>query len=114
MHGEAAPPRPVEADSVDLSRAPEDLPPLALSTNPLFPNAVVKRPPNTHARGPVPKPQQSQSPAPTSQPRLTGKNAPSTPQALTTRGSARRSLTTQDAAEAREAIGQQPMQVDEY
>ena len=28
----------------------DDLPPLVPSTNPLFPNAVVKRPPNTHAR----------------------------------------------------------------
>lgn len=26
------------------------LPPLTHSTNPLFPNAIVKRPPNTHAR----------------------------------------------------------------
>ncbi|KAK8853403.1 hypothetical protein IAR55_004109 [Kwoniella newhampshirensis] len=29
----------------------EDLPPLAPSTNPLFPNAIMKKPPNTHAKG---------------------------------------------------------------
>ncbi|WVQ94891.1 hypothetical protein IAU59_001977 [Kwoniella sp. CBS 9459] len=28
----------------------EDLPPLAPSTNPLFPNAIMKKPPNTHAK----------------------------------------------------------------
>ena len=41
----------------------DDYPPLALSTNPLFPNAIVRRPPNTHAKTSVkPKP----APAPTS------------------------------------------------
>jgi hypothetical protein len=53
----------------------EALPPLALSTNPLFPNAIVKRPSNTHARGPVPQPPKPAPPPPV--PRVhTGKNAP--------------------------------------
>lgn len=104
---------PVAADSVDLSRAPEDLPPLAPSTNPLFPNAVVKRPPNTHARGPLGGPKTAvPAPLPSPATKTTGKHAPSTAQGLTTRGSARRSLNSQDAAEAREAI--QGMEVDEY
>ncbi|OCF34241.1 DNA polymerase epsilon p12 subunit [Kwoniella heveanensis BCC8398] len=34
----------------------EDLPPLAPSTNPLFPNAIMKRPPNTHAKTAIFKP----------------------------------------------------------
>ncbi|WVF67292.1 hypothetical protein IAT40_002043 [Kwoniella sp. CBS 6097] len=34
----------------------EDLPPLAPSTNPLFPNAIMKRPPNTHAKTAQAKP----------------------------------------------------------
>lgn len=38
------------AGPVDLTGS-DTLPPLAHSTNPLFPNAIVKRPPNTHAKG---------------------------------------------------------------
>ncbi|WWC72210.1 uncharacterized protein I206_106172 [Kwoniella pini CBS 10737] len=34
----------------------EDLPPLVNSTNPLFPNAIMKKPPNTHAKTAIPKP----------------------------------------------------------
>ncbi|WWC64801.1 uncharacterized protein I303_107415 [Kwoniella dejecticola CBS 10117] len=34
----------------------EDLPPLVNSTNPLFPNAIMKKPPNTHAKTAMPKP----------------------------------------------------------
>ncbi|TXT15816.1 hypothetical protein VHUM_00319 [Vanrija humicola] len=55
-----------------------DLPPLALSTNPLFPNAIVKRPSNTHARAAVPQPPKA-APAPAAPPTPrvhTGKNAP--------------------------------------
>ncbi|WWC91910.1 uncharacterized protein L201_006862 [Kwoniella dendrophila CBS 6074] len=39
----------------------EDLPPLVNSTNPLFPNAIMKKPPNTHAKTAMPKPQRQQS-----------------------------------------------------
>lgn len=39
-----------ETGPVDLTGS-DILPPLAQSTNPLFPNAIVKRPPNTHAKG---------------------------------------------------------------
>lgn len=55
-----------------------DLPPLALSTNPLFPNAIVKRPSNTHARAAVPQPPKAAAaPPPPPTPRVhTGKNAP--------------------------------------
>ncbi|WVW86373.1 hypothetical protein I302_108419 [Kwoniella bestiolae CBS 10118] len=35
----------------------DDLPPLAISTNPLFPNAIMKKPPNTHAKTAMPRPQ---------------------------------------------------------
>ena len=40
---EDMPPLPGEA-------ADDGLPPLALSSNPQYPNAIVKRPPNTHAK----------------------------------------------------------------
>lgn len=46
---------PMEDDEatgpVDLTGSSDILPPLAHSTNPLYPNAIVKRPPNTHAKG---------------------------------------------------------------
>ncbi|KAK1922238.1 histone-fold-containing protein [Papiliotrema laurentii] len=76
----------------------DDLPPLALSTNPLYPNAIVKRPPNTHAK----TSQRTKAPPGPSAPKVvTGKNAPvctsSTPHSLPTRGSSRRSLVTADA-----------------
>lgn len=54
--------------------AHDDLPPLALSTNPLYPNAIVKRPPNTHAKS-----AQRSKPAAVVVPKntvVTGKNAP--------------------------------------
>lgn len=51
----------------------DDLPPLALSTNPLYPNAIVKRPPNTHAK----TSQRTKAPPGPSAPKVvTGKNAP--------------------------------------
>jgi len=28
----------------------DDYPPLAISSNPLFPNAIIRKPPNTHAK----------------------------------------------------------------
>lgn len=40
------------AGPVDITGS-DTLPPLAHSTNPLFPNAIVKRPPNTHAKAGV-------------------------------------------------------------
>jgi hypothetical protein len=85
--GEDAPPRPKAKSRAKPSiKPPADapaLPPLALSTNPLFPNA----------RGPVPQaPKPAPLPQPPVTPRLTGKNAPSTPHSLTTRGSARRGI----------------------
>lgn len=55
----------------------DDLPPLAPSTNPLFPNAIVKRPSNTHARAAVPQPTKAAAPPQPVTPRVhTGKNAP--------------------------------------
>ena len=53
----------------------DDLPSLVPSTNPLFPNAVVKKPPNTHAKASQSRhPQEKKGP---STPRIvTGKNAP--------------------------------------
>ncbi|BEI82840.1 hypothetical protein CcaverHIS002_0307080 [Cutaneotrichosporon cavernicola] len=109
MHEDDQPRDPSEpagviGDSLDLSNAPEDLPPLALSTNPLFPNAIVKRPPNTHARSAVSQPSKpAQPPPPPAPPRVhTGKNAPTTPHALATRSS-RRSMN---------AAAAEPMQID--
>ncbi|WOO81510.1 Putative transcription factor [Vanrija pseudolonga] len=97
-----------------------DLPPLALSTNPLFPNAIVKRPSNTHARAAVPQPpKQVAAPPPPPTPRVhTGKNAPSTPHSLTTRGSARRSLNQQapeqaDPSPSSNRRGAEPIEVDD-
>ncbi|WWC95185.1 hypothetical protein V866_002040 [Kwoniella sp. B9012] len=40
----------------DTTLNEDDLPPLAISTNPLFPNAIMKKPPNTHAKTAMPKP----------------------------------------------------------
>lgn len=98
---------PHAENSVNLAKAPEDLPPLALSTNPNFPNAIVKRPPNTHARAAVPQPPKAPKPVPAptppAPPRVhTGKNAPTTPHALATRSS-RRSMN---------AAAAEPMQID--
>jgi DNA polymerase epsilon subunit 4 len=66
---------PVPGDGIQ-----DDLPPLALSTNPLYPNAIIKRHPNTHSKGTgkakaaAPPPANSSSPV---APRVvTGKNAP--------------------------------------
>jgi DNA polymerase epsilon subunit 4 len=54
----------------------DNLPPLAPSTNPLFPNAIVKKPPNTHAKtSTVPKPALVPK-APMTPRVVTGKNAP--------------------------------------
>ncbi|KAL1410846.1 hypothetical protein Q8F55_001789 [Vanrija albida] len=95
-----------------------DLPPLALSTNPLFPNAIVKRPSNTHARAAVPQPAKPvAAPPPPPTPRVhTGKNAPSTPHSLTTR-SARRSLNNQqvqqaDPSPSNNRRGAEPIEID--
>ncbi|KAL7424417.1 hypothetical protein Q5752_000099 [Cryptotrichosporon argae] len=114
-----------EPTSLSSTGAQNDqLPPLALSTNPLFPNAIVKRPSNTHARGPVARTdkgdkEKSASEAAPSEAdgiedrkivekgaspsvknvKLTGKNAPSTPHGLTTRA-ARRSMAHDDEAPA--------------
>ncbi|EJT45609.1 hypothetical protein A1Q2_01001 [Trichosporon asahii var. asahii CBS 8904] len=92
-----------------------ELPPLTSSTNPAFPNAIMKKPSNTHARHAMPKPgdeekekdaekekeKESQRVKPTS-PKvpLSGKNAPSTPTGLTTRS--RRSLAAESEPEPRE------------
>ncbi|ORY31650.1 histone-fold-containing protein [Naematelia encephala] len=101
----------VPSDPRDLA---DQLPPLTISTNPLFPNAIVKKPPNTHSKGPAAaakaaavKEKEKAKDAPAdrveaskgpSTPRLvTGKNAPSTPHSLTTRGSARRSIVPAEA-----------------
>ncbi|WRT70029.1 uncharacterized protein IL334_007022 [Kwoniella shivajii] len=45
---------PIQPISISLND--DDLPPLALSTNPLFPNAIMKKPPNTHAKSAQQKP----------------------------------------------------------
>ena len=55
--------------------AVDDLPPLIPSTNPLFPNAIVKKPPNTHAKSTQSK-QPSEKKGPTTPRVVTGKNAP--------------------------------------
>lgn len=77
---EDAAPAPAEGSSpikpTLLLNKHEDLPPLAPSTNPLFPNAIVKRPPNTHARGPVTQPTNKPAAAPATPRVHTGKNAP--------------------------------------
>ncbi|CAD6563819.1 MAG: hypothetical protein TREMPRED_001391 [Tremellales sp. Tagirdzhanova-0007] len=71
----------------------DDLPPLIPSTNPLFPNAIVKKPPNTHAKSTLSKQTQEKEKKGLTTPRVvTGKNAPSTPHSLLTRGSARKSV----------------------
>ncbi|ORX39435.1 histone-fold-containing protein [Kockovaella imperatae] len=83
----------------------DDLPPLAPSTNPLFPNAFVKRPPNGHGRVPKhPKPPPAavdttnQDVAEPEIPKvLSAKTGPSTPHGLQTRRSARKSLMAEDA-----------------
>ncbi len=59
------------------SEAPDDLPPLIPSTNPLFPNAIVKKPPNTHAKSSQSKMSQgSEKKAPSTPKVVLGKNAP--------------------------------------
>lgn len=60
--------QPLPGDSAD------DLPPLVPSTNPLFPNAIVKKPPNTHAKSSQSK--QTDKKAPSTPKVVTGKNAP--------------------------------------
>nr|WPS94684.1 DNA polymerase epsilon subunit 4 [Naematelia aurantialba] len=111
----------VPSDPRDLA---DQLPPLTLSTNPLFPNAIVKKPPNTHSKGPAAAAKaaagkekekdkekdkvqvkdvqvEREGIEPAKQPStpriITGKNAPSTPHSLTTRGSARRSIVPAEA-----------------
>ena len=55
----------------------DDLPPLIPSTNPLFPNAIVKKPPNTHAKSTLSKQTQEKEKKGLTTPRVvTGKNAP--------------------------------------
>ena len=55
----------------------DDLPPLIPSTIPLFPHAIVKKPPNTHAKGSLSKQADQSSPKKPSTPKVvTGKNAP--------------------------------------
>lgn len=63
----------------------EDLPPLVPSTNPAFPNAIVKKPSNTHAKGTSAK---AKADAPTSEKEELRSVAPN---AQGTRKSARRS-----------------------
>ena len=81
--------------------AESDLPPLQASTNPLFPGAIVKKPPNTHAKTSVRvKPVNAATEGPPESAASStegvskvpgGKNGPSTPHSLTTR-SGRRSI----------------------
>lgn len=104
-----------EDDAQHGQETSETLPPLVPSTNPLFPNAVVKKGSNTHPKTAVPKPSSTpKQPAPPVTPKaFTGKNAPvslhglrwsgaslthpqTTPHGLSTRGSARRSLAHAD------------------
>ncbi|RSH86432.1 uncharacterized protein EHS24_004687 [Apiotrichum porosum] len=102
----AAPVEPSRSRSASPESEPaEELPPVVPSTNPLFPNAVVRRPPVSHPRTAMP-PRSKPSPASREPRPLAGKNAPSTPHSLTTR-SGRRSMNTEEAAEAADA-----MQVD--
>ena len=56
----------------------DDLPSLVPSTNPLFPNAIVKKPPNTHAKSSLSKQtsQSSEKKGPGTPKVVTGKNAP--------------------------------------
>lgn len=104
-----------EDDAQMGQEASETLPPLVPSTNPLFPNAVVKKGSNTHPKTAMPKPPSTtkQAPPPVTPKAFTGKNAPvsikpshaeppadseqTTPHGLSTRGSARRSLAYADA-----------------
>lgn len=113
-----------ESKEAAYNKGHEELPPLTSSTNPQFPNAIMKKPANTHARHAVPKPdqppqEQEQEKEP-ERPRqvsprvsLSGKNAPSTPHGLTTRS--RRSLAADsehaEPGEQTEQAQQQPEEV---
>lgn len=102
-----------EKEKGPVNKGHGELPPLTSSTNPAFPNAIMKKPSNTHARHAVPKGDEAEKdkekenetpkekPKPTS-PKvlLSGKNAPSTPTGLTTRS--RRSLAAESESEQKD------------